>query len=127
LALALAAFPAIQEMRPLPAAPPLHVMHIMPPDFAFVPTPPVVAVEPMAPVSMAKAAHHRIRAIEPPVLPLATSIVSPAPIAFDTPPPPPPLVIETAAPVEAPDAPQPKKSFWNKLNVFKKRKGASEQ
>ena len=104
LVFALAASPALRLLRPVaPVTAPLERLHIAPPDFAA--------------------------SIAPPLPPLPAKRVGYSPkfiaavAGTDTEPPAAP-VAESAEPAAAPPTPaQPKRTFWGKMNVFKKKRG----
>jgi eukaryotic-like serine/threonine-protein kinase len=145
LALAMVASPAIKLFRPEPSAIiSLHPLHISPPSFATSPTASIQQATPATTPQLVKpaGAQHSKRAAEPaeasvtePPQPAQTSSPDPTPTTPKT-------TIPTASvkqdvnealpsePAEA-DAPevtiQKKKTFWNKLNVFKKKSPDQQQ
>jgi hypothetical protein len=125
---ALAASPAIKSLEPVATlSVPSQRLHIAPPDFAAsvaLPTP--SPAEPAA--RLMKAPHPKrvvrstkVIAIEPPpavaiaIRPLAAPLAIPEQAVLAPPP---------AEPDAPQAAPQPKKTFWGKINVFKKKKNA---
>jgi eukaryotic-like serine/threonine-protein kinase len=117
LVLALAASPEVDSLRPVAhLTAPLQRLHIAPPLFATVPAAPHLTPPPPAPV---KRIVHSAKAIvadtvadtgtEPLAAPVAESVEpTAAPVAEST---------DPAAPAPV----QPKKTFWSKMNVFKKK------
>lgn len=97
LVLALFASPAVKSLRPAAPVPaPTQRLHIAPPDFATSFAAPYITPRP------AKRVVHTAKT-EPPATPVAP-------------------VVPVAENVQAPA--QPKKNFWSKMNVFKKKKSA---
>lgn len=130
---ALAASPAIKSLeRVAPMSVPSQRLHIVPPDFATAVAPPTPAPPTPAPAARLmkaprpKRVVHTAKAIviEPPpavaisIRPPAVALPIPA-LAVIAPPP-----AESAQPDAPEAAPQPKKSFWGRMNVFKKKKNA---
>ncbi len=100
--LALGAVPLIQYLRlPGPTAPPLVGMHIKAPAFA-------VEVRPKLAPPIAKRVVQHSERITPAV---SAKVVEPDP------------EMEAPALVDESPAPKQSKSFWSRLNVFKKKKG----
>jgi hypothetical protein len=124
---ALAASPAIKSLEPIaPIHIPVQKLHIAPPKFDAVVAPPIapparhVAMFAKAPRPKRVAPPATAIVIEPPpALSIASSPLDGQPDA--------PLPIPAQAIIAPPPAvaaPQPKKTFWGKMNVFKKKKNA---
>ncbi len=139
LLLAGVASPALKGFwHPTPRiAPPLR-LHIAPPDFAMNTTPHRVetAAVPTRPrlfkprqLKPAKAAPRAIVAISPPAASAATvaQTAPPAPVASPMPEADNPVAPEAPEPAAAQETPTPKKSFWGKLNVFKKHSADAKE
>jgi serine/threonine-protein kinase len=123
LILALAAFPAIQQFRPVvESAPQVRPMRIAPPDFAFALTP---AME--EPPVKSVPARRKKNVILAPASSVATSFIAPPQISMPFPPVMQPIGMEAPALAVPPDTAQPKKNFWSKVNIFRKRKSAEQQ
>ncbi len=133
LVVALAASPAIKSLAPVATmSVPSQRLHIAPPAFAtsIAPPQPIPPQEPQP--RLAKRVVHLAKSvlanIEPPVV--SPAVAAPESVAAVAPP-----VAETVdSAAQGPDNPapapaQPKKSFWGKINVFKKKKNvdASEK
>jgi len=123
---ALAASPAIKSFEPVAhLSVPAQKLHIAPPKFATVVAPPAappetrhVAVFTRAPRPKRVATSATAIVIEPP--PALSIANSPLEARPDAPLPIPEQAVLAPPPAEA--APPPKKTFWNKMNVFKKKK-----
>ncbi len=125
---AIAASPAIKSLTPVARMNvPSQRLHIAPPSFATSITPPPTP-RPEPQPQLAKRTVHTAKAIvvadpepsvAPPVEPVSESAASPAVENGASAAPP---VAESAESTESPAAPQPKKTFWGKINVFKKKK-----
>jgi serine/threonine-protein kinase len=122
LVLALAASPELNSLRPVkPLAAPLERLHIVPPDFATsLAAPDVTPPPPARPTQVARPKRivHTAKAIvvdnQPSAAPTAPAVLA-APAA---------PAAESADSVAAPAPAEPKRTFWGKLNVFKKKKSA---
>jgi serine/threonine-protein kinase len=126
---ALAASPAIKSLRPVASmSVPSQRLHIAPPNFATSVAPSTRPAEPVARLMKAPrpkrvATSAKAIVIEPPpALSIASSPLDSQPAApLDL-----PEQAVIAPPPAEPDAsqaaPPPKKSFWGKMNVFKKKK-----
>ena len=102
--LALAAVPVIQYLRVAgPTVPPVILMHIKPPGFA------VEFGSKMAAVPAKPMVQHAMRTAPA----VSAEVVEPNP--------------EVEAPVDESPVPKQSKSFWSRLNVFKKKKGVDEE
>jgi eukaryotic-like serine/threonine-protein kinase len=113
LVLALVASPELNSLRPVaPLTAPFERMHIAPPDFATALAAPELPPPPPPPPAPRKRIVRSAKAIaavadtdtEPPAAPVAESA-------------------DPAAPTPAPA--QPKRTFWSKMNVFKKKRAAA--
>jgi eukaryotic-like serine/threonine-protein kinase len=132
---ALAVSPAIKSLAPVATmSVPSERLHIAPPAFATSVAPPPIAPQETQP-RLAKRVVHPAKSalanIEPPVA--SPAVAAPESVASVAPPdaPPVPESTESIAPqaLDNPAPAQPKKSFWGKINVFKKKKNidASEK
>jgi serine/threonine-protein kinase len=121
LVLALVASPSLKSLRPVaPIIVPTQRLHIAPPDFATsIAVPEMTPPRPKRVVRVATAI-----VIEPPpaIAALRTAPIAPIPLPARA------VIAPPPADPEAPDAPETaperKKNFWSKLNVFKKKKNA---
>jgi eukaryotic-like serine/threonine-protein kinase len=142
LLLAGVASPALKGFwHPTPRIAPRRQLHIAPPDFAINTTPHRVetAALPTRPrlfkprqLKPAKPATRAIVAISPPAASAATvaqtaSSAPPAAIASPTQQADNPVAPEAPEPAAAQETPAPKKGFWGKLNVFKKKNADSKE
>jgi eukaryotic-like serine/threonine-protein kinase len=126
LVLALMASPALKLLRPVVLAPaPLQRLHIAPPGIASVIGPPAVVNPVVNPIEVPLEAPRSERIVRS----AEALVAEPIPAAVEPPP-----AVETSADVNESPAPEsadsdasqtparPKRTFWSKLNVFKKKK-----
>jgi eukaryotic-like serine/threonine-protein kinase len=143
LVLALVASPVLNRFRQVePPRPPLQKLHVAPPDFATALTPyiapavanpkppaakrPVVQQVVQHPKRAARSTEVGVLAPPAPIasaplavpLPIAEPPAAPVNVEQDVSP---PVASEPTDPAAPQVAPAPKKHFWNKLNVFKKK------
>jgi serine/threonine protein kinase len=143
LVLALVASPVLNRFRQVePPRPPLQKLHVAPPDFATALTPyiapavanpkppaakrPVVQQVVQHPKRAARSTEVGVLAPPAPIasaplavpLPIAEPPAAPVSVEQDVSP---PVASEPTDPAAPQVAPAPKKHFWNKLNVFKKK------
>jgi eukaryotic-like serine/threonine-protein kinase len=114
LVLALVASPGLNSLRPVaPLSAPLERLHIVPPGFAT-----SLAAPDKTPPPRPKRIVHTAQAI---VVDAQPSAAPAAPVAESSEPTAAP-VAESTDPAAPPAAPaQPKRTFWSKMNVFKKK------
>jgi eukaryotic-like serine/threonine-protein kinase len=111
LVLALVASPELNSLRPVaPLTAPFERMHIAPPDFATALAAPELPPPPPPPPAPRKRIVRSAKAIAAVADPDTDTEPPAAPVAEST---------EPAAPPPTPA--QPKRTFWSKMNVFKKK------